>query len=147
LALTETLQKDMMSALKAGEKLRLGALRLALAAIRQQEVDTRLPVPDDDAFSLLEKLIKRGREAEQQFQAGGRPEQAAQEAAEIAVFQEYLPERLGTAELDAVISEVVAATGASGIQDMGKVMAALKQRSSGRIDMAAANRLVREVLS
>ena len=132
----------MKSALKAGDKFRLGALRIAIAAIRQQEVDTRQPLTDADVLRVLEKLIKRGREAEEQFRAGGRGEQADKEAGEVAVFSEYLPARLSDAEVAGLIDGAIAATGASGMRDMGKVMAALKEQAAGRIDMGAANKLV-----
>lgn len=146
MALAEQLSEDMKAALRAGDKLRLGALRLALAAIRQQEIDTQVELTDADVIRAIEKLIKRGREAETQFRAGGRAEQADKEAAEVAVLGAYLPARLTDAELEALIADAIAVTGATSMRDMGKVMGMLSERAAGRVDMAAANRRVQQLL-
>ncbi len=146
MALAEQLTDDMKAALKAGDRFRLATLRMALAAVRQAEVDTREAQSDADVIAILEKLIKRGRDAESQFRDAGRTEQADKEAGEIAIFAEYLPTRLTDAELDELISRTVEATGASSMRDMGKVMGELKRAAAGRIDMAAANKRVQELL-
>lgn len=146
MTLAAKLTDDMKSALKAGDKFRLGTLRMAIAAIRQQEVDTRQPQSDADVVRALEKLIKRGRDAESQFRAGGRDEQADKEAAEVAIFTEYLPARLGEAELGEMITAAIESTGAAGPADMGKVMAVLKLEAQGRVDMALASKRVQELL-
>ena len=146
MALAEQLTDDMKAALKAGDRFRLATLRMALAAVRQAEVDTRKAQSDADVIAILEKLIKRGRDAESQFRDAGRTEQADKEAGEIAIFAEYLPTRLTDAELDDLISRTVEATGASSMRDMGKVMGELKRAAAGRIDMAAANKRVQELL-
>jgi uncharacterized protein YqeY len=145
-SLSDTLKEDMKTALKAGERLRLGALRLALAAIKQKEVDERTTLNDAEVIGVLEKLIKQGRDSEQQFAAAARREQAEKEAAEVAVLEAYLPERLTDDEVDALVAEVVAATGASSMKDMGKVMAEIRSRAAGRVDMAAVNPRVRAAL-
>jgi uncharacterized protein len=132
--------------MRAGDKARLGVLRLALAAIKQREVDTRQPIDDDAVIAVIERMLKQGRDALEQYRAGRRDDLVAKQTAEIDILEGYLPARLGDAELDALISEVVAATGATGPRDMGKVMAELKARASGRIDMRSANERVRSAL-
>ena len=137
----------MKAALRAGNKLELGALRMAVAAIKRQEIDTRSKLGDEGVLSVLQKLIKQGRDSEQQFEAAGRQDLASKEAAEIAVFERYLPKALGADELEAVIREAITETGAAGVKDMGKVMAAVKARAAGRADMSAVSGRVREILS
>jgi uncharacterized protein YqeY len=146
-SLSETLNQDMKSALRSGQKLELGALRMALAAIKTQEIENRSPLSDAAILGVLEKMIKQGRDAQQQFEAAGRDELAAKEAAEIAVLERYLPEALSEAELDALIMSTIEKSGASGIKDMGRVMAAIKAEAAGRVDMAAVSSRVREILS
>jgi hypothetical protein len=145
--LSETLQQDMKSALRSGAKLELGALRLAIAAIRKQEIENRAPLPDAGVLSLLEKMIKQGRDAQQQFESAGRGELAAKEAAEIAIFARYLPQALTGEEIEALIAGAIESTGAGGIQDIGRVMAAIKSEAAGRVDMAAVSARVRERLT
>jgi uncharacterized protein YqeY len=147
MSITETLTEDMKSALRAGEKLELGALRMALAAIKKQEIEARAPLADADVLSLLEKLIKQGRDARQQFEAAGRDELAAKEAAEIAVFERYPPSALGAEALETLIRSTIEDTGATSVKDMGRVMAAIRTQAAGRVDMAAAGARVREILS
>ena len=147
MSVATTLQDDMKTALREGKKLELGALRLALAAIKRQAIDTRTTLTEDAEFAVLQKLIKQGRDSQQQFAAAGREDLATKEAAEIAVFERYLPKALSAAELDALIKATIAESGAAGIKDMGKVMAALKAKAQGRADMAAVSGRVREVLS
>jgi uncharacterized protein YqeY len=146
-SLTATLQDDMKAALRGGNKLELGALRLALAAIKRQAIDTRTTLTEEAEFAVLQKLIKQGKDSEQQFAAAGRTDLAGKETAEIAIFERYLPKALDTAELEALINAVLAESGAAGIKDMGKVMAALKSKVQGRADMSAVSGRVREVLS
>jgi uncharacterized protein YqeY len=147
MSLAATLQDDMKAALRGGNKLELGALRLALAAIKRQAIDTQTTLTADAEFAVLQKLIKQGRDSHQQFAAAGRDDLASKEAAEIAVYERYLPKALSAAELEALIKSAVAESGAAGIKDMGKVMALLKARVQGRADMAAVSGRVREVLS
>jgi uncharacterized protein YqeY len=147
MSIAARLTEDMKAALRAGNKLELGALRMALAAFKRKEIDERKTLTDDAALGVLEKLIKQGRDAEQQFESAGRAELAAKEAAEIAVFERYMPHALGEAELEALIRQTVEATGAAGVKDMGKVMAAIKAEAAGRADMAAVSARVREILT
>ena len=147
MSLADTLKQDMKDALRAGDKERLSVLRMALAAIKQREVDTRETQTDEAVTALIEKMIKQGRDALQQFEAAGRAELVAKEAAEIAILQSYLPEPLDPAALDALIAEVIAATGAASMKDMGRVMGLIKERAAGRVDMATANVRVRAALS
>ena len=136
----------MKSAMKAGDKFRLATVRMALAAIKQQEVDTRETLSDADIVRVIEKLIKRGRDAEEQFRAGGRDEQADKEAGEVELLAAYLPEQLSDAELDELINAAIAESGAASMKDMGKVMGLLKARAAGRVDLGVANKRVRALL-
>lgn len=147
MSITTTLQDDMKAALRAGNKIELGALRLAIAALKRQAIDTRTTLTEDAEFAVLQKLIKQGKDSQQQFAAAGRDDLASKEAAEIAVFERYLPKALDGAELETLIRSTIADSGAAGIKDMGKVMAALKAKVQGRADMAAVSARVREVLS
>jgi uncharacterized protein YqeY len=146
-SLKARIQQDSHAAMRSGDKPRVGALRMALAAIKQREVDSRDALDDAGVVAVLEKMIKQGRDALEQFKSGGRADLVAKESAEIALFEQYLPARMSDAELDALIAEVIAATGAQGPKDMGKVMAALKAKAAGRVDMGAANARVRAALS
>ena len=136
----------MKAALRAGEKIQLGAIRLAIAAIKTKEIDARESLSDDAIIGLIGKLIKQGQEAQQLFESGGRDELAAKEAAEIAVFQRYMPKALSDAETEALIKRAIDDAGASDIKDMGRVMAAIKSEAAGRVDMGAASGRVREIL-
>src|SRR5262249_7650510 len=118
-------------------KERLGTIRLILAAIKQREVDERITLDDAQVLSVVEKMIKQRREAISQFEAGGRADLVAKESAELNLLTGYLPQQLSAAELDTVIDEAVAASGAASIKDMGKVMALVKTKAQGRADMTA----------
>jgi len=128
---------DMKSAMKAGDKDRLRAVRLILAAIKQIEVDTRTELDDAAVLSILDKMVKQRRDSVEQFQKGGRDDLVNIELAEIAVIETYLPEQLSDEELDTLINEVISATGAESIRDMGKVMGQIKSKAAGRADMGA----------
>ncbi len=145
--LLERINQDIKTAMRAGDTARLSTLRMALAAIRQREVDTREPVTDADVVSLLEKMIKQGRESAEQYARAGREDLAAKEAAEIDVLSSYLPEPLSEAEIDALIVETIEETGAASVKDMGRVMSAIKARAAGRADMSAVGAKVRAALS
>jgi uncharacterized protein YqeY len=136
-SLKERITEDMKAAMRAGEKERLGVIRMITSAIKQREVDERITLDDAQVTSVLEKMIKQRREAVTQFEAGQRADLVAKENAEIALLQGYLPQPLSDAELEALINEAVAASGASSIKDMGKVMGIIKSRAQGRADMAA----------
>lgn|SRR5690606_29845240 len=140
------LEQDMQNALRAGDKARLSVVRMALAGVKQREVDTRRPSDDAAVVSVIERMIKQGRDSLAQYRAGNRLDLAAKEEAEIAVLETYLPEPLSEDALEALIREVVEATGATSLKDMGKVMAEIKARASGRVDMASVNPRVRAAL-
>ena len=146
MTLKERITEDMKSALRAGEKERLGTVRLALAAIKQREVDERITLDDGQVLAVLEKMIKQRKEAITQFQAGGRADLVAKESAEVSILEAYLPARLGDAELDALISGAIAASGAASPKDMGKVIALVKSQAQGRADMAVVSARVKEKL-
>jgi uncharacterized protein len=147
MALKDRITEDMKGAMRAGDKERLGTIRLALAAIKQREVDERITLDDGQVLAVLEKMIKQRREAITQFESGKRADLVAKETAEIKVLQEYLPAQLGDSEIDALIAEAVAATGATSMKDMGKVMAAVKPKAQGRTDMGALSARIKQKLS
>jgi uncharacterized protein YqeY len=146
MALRDRITEDMKSAMRAGEKARLATIRLALAAIKQREVDERITLDDPQVLGVLEKMIKQRREAITQFASGGRADLVAKETAEIDVLQGYLPAQMSPAELEALITEAIAASGASSIKDMGKVMAAVKPKAQGRADMGAVSARIKQKL-
>ncbi len=137
MSLKQQLTNDMKAAMKAGEKDRLGVIRLINAAIKQREVDERITLDDAQVTSVLEKMIKQRKESIVAFEKGGRADLVAKESAEIAVLQPYLPAQLSDAELDALIGEAIASTSASSIKDMGKVMGIVKAKAAGKADMGA----------
>ena len=137
MSLKGTITDDMKSAMKAGDKERLKVLRLILAAIKQVEVDTREELDDASVLGVLDKMVKQRRDSVEQFQSGGRDDLVAIEQGEIEVLETYLPAKMSEAELEALIDEVIATTGAESIRDMGKVMGSIKARAAGRADMGA----------
>ena len=145
--LQRRIEEDMKAALRAGDKARLGTLRLILAALKQVEVDTRKPLDEAGVLAVLDKMAKQRRESIAQFKAAGRTDLRDKEQAELAVIQEYLPEPLDEAELAALIDAAIAEAGASTLRDMGKVMGILKPRLQGRADMAAVSAAVKSRLS
>jgi uncharacterized protein YqeY len=144
--LKERINEDMKAAMRASDKERLSTIRMAQAAIKQREVDERTTLDDAQVIAVIEKMVKQRRESIAQFEQGGRADLAAREAGEIALLQGYLPEPLSEAELDAIISEAIAASGASSIKDMGKVMAAVKAKAAGRADMGAVSARIKASL-
>jgi hypothetical protein len=146
MALKDRLTEDMKTAMRAADKERLGTVRLALAAIKQREVDERITLDDTQVLAVLEKMIKQRREAITQFHSGGRADLVAKETAEIAVLQQYLPAQMSEAEIDALIQEAIQATGAGSLKDMGKVMAAVKPKAQGRTDMGALSARIKQKL-
>jgi uncharacterized protein len=137
----------MKAALRAKESARLATLRLLLAAMKQKEVDERVELEDADVLAILEKMIKQRRESISQFEKASREDLAAKERAEIEVLEAYLPQKLGEAEVGQAVAQAVAESGATGIKDMGKVMALLKPRLAGRADMGQVSSLVKARLS
>ncbi|MHB1540990.1 MAG: GatB/YqeY domain-containing protein [Steroidobacteraceae bacterium] len=146
MTLKERIIDDMKSAMRSGEKERLATIRMALAAIKQREVDERITLDDGQVLSLLEKMIKQRKEAITQFEAGARADLVAKERGEIAVLEQYLPTRMSDSEIDALIAHVIAASGATSVRDMGKVMTAVKAQAQGRVDMSVVGARVREQL-
>ena len=147
MSLKNQIIEDMKSAMKAGEKDRLKVVRLIRAAIKQVEIDKRIELDDAAVLAVLDKMVKQRRDSVDQFEKGNREDLAAIERAEIAVLEDYLPEQLSADELAAMVDEVIAATGAEGIRDMGKVMGQIKARAAGRADMGAVSATVKERLS
>jgi uncharacterized protein YqeY len=147
MALKERITEDMKSAMRAGEKERLGTIRMVLAAIKQREVDERIVLDDGQVLAVVEKMIKQRKEAITQFASGGRADLVAKETAEIGLLQGYLPAQMSDAEIDAVIAEAIAATGAASIKDMGKVMGLVKAKAQGRADMGAVSARIKQKLS
>jgi len=135
--LKDRITEDMKSAMRAGEKDRLAAIRLVLAAIKQREIDERITLDDSQVLAVLDKMVKQRRESIAQFQSGGREDLVAKESAELAMLQSYLPAQLSDAELDTLIAEAIASTGAVSVKDMGKVMGVVKVKAQGRADMGA----------
>jgi uncharacterized protein len=147
MSLKERITDDMKAAMRSGEKERLGVIRMITSAIKQREVDERIMLDDSQVLNVLEKMIKQRKESVVQFQAGNRQDLADKETAEITLLQTYLPAQLSDAELDALIGEAVATSGAASIKDMGKVMAIIKSKAQGRADMAAVGTKIKARLS
>ena len=147
MTLKERITDDMKNAMRAGEKERLGTIRLVLAAIKQREVDERITLDDGQVLAVLEKMIKQRKESITQFENGGRSDLVAKEQAELSVLQAYLPAQMSDAEIDALIAEAVAASGATSIKDMGKVMGLVKAKAQGKADMGAVSARIKQKLS
>jgi uncharacterized protein YqeY len=145
-SLKDRITEDMKTAMRAGDKSRLGAIRMVLAAIKQKEVDERISVDDESVLIILEKMLKQRRESLSQFSDAGRKDLAQREQEEIDVISAYMPEPLGEAELDALIAEAISESGAESMRDMGKVMAIVKSRAQGRADMSAVSARVKASL-
>lgn len=141
--LKNRLTDDMKTAMRAGDKPRLGVIRLVNAAIKQREVDERIDLDDDQILAVLEKMLKQRRDSVKQYDAAGRQDLADTERAEMAVIETYLPAPLDEAEVDALLEEAIRETGAASMRDMGKVMAILKQHVAGRTDMGALSQKVK----
>lgn len=137
----------MKAAMRAKDSARLSTVRLLLAAMKQKEVDERVELIDADVVGIVEKMIKQRRESIAQFEKAARKDLADKEKAEIEVLAGYLPQKLGDAEVAQAVAQAIAECGASGIKDMGKVMALLKPRLAGRADMGAVSGLVKAKLS
>ena len=145
--LKERITEDMKSAMRAGEKDRLAAIRLILAAIKQREVDERIELDDGQVLAVLEKMMKQRKDSVSQYVAAQREDLAEVERAEMAVIETYLPAKLGEAEIDALIAAAIADTGASSPRDMGKVVAAVKDKAAGRADMGVVSARIKARLA
>ncbi len=141
------LTEAMKDAMRAKDKLRLGTLRMALADVKRVEVDERIEPDDSRVLSIIEKMIKQRRESIRQFEGAGRTDLADIEHAEIAVLQEFMPAALSEQDIDAIITQALADTGASSAQDMGKVMTAVKPQMAGRADMGSVSQKIKARLS
>jgi uncharacterized protein YqeY len=137
MSLKDRITEDMKNAMRAKDSERLGTIRMITAAIKQREVDERITLDDTQVLTVVEKMIKTRKESIVQFQSGGREDLAAKEQKEIDLLQAYLPAQLSEAELDALIAQSIAESGATSIKEMGKAMALLKQKAAGRADMSA----------
>ena len=147
MTLKERVTEDMKAAMRAREVARLSTIRLLLAAAKQKEVDERITLSDADLLAIIDKMIKQRRDSIAQFEAGNRADLAAAERAEIAVLSAYLPSQLTEAEVDTLIAEAIAGTGAAGIAGMGKVMAELKPKVAGRADIGKVSGMVKARLA
>ncbi len=147
MSLKQRLTDDMKAAMKAGEKERLGTIRLMNAAIKQKEVDERIEVDDAQVLAILEKMMKQRKDSVSQFEAANREDLAVIERAEMAIIEQYLPTKLGEAEVLAVIDAVIADVGASSPADMGKVMGAVKTKLAGQADMGEVSKLIKQRLA
>jgi uncharacterized protein YqeY len=145
--LKQRITEDMKTAMKGGDKPRLGAIRLILAALKQREVDERIALDDTQVLHTLEKMLKQRRDSVTQYEAAKREDLAAQERFEIGVIEAYLPAQLTDTELDALIAQCITDSGATSPRDMGKVMALLKERAAGRADMGALSQRVKARLA
>ncbi len=149
--LRKKLDDSMKAAMKAQEKLRLSTLRLVNAAIKNADIEARTagkqPIADDAILGLLQKLIKQRQESAELYDKGGRKELADQERGEIEIIKGFLPQQMSEAEAKAAIAAVIKETGAASVKDMGKVMAALKERHAGQMDFGKASGLVKGLLA
>ena len=147
MSLKQQLTDDMKAAMKAGEKDRLGVIRLVNAAIKQKEVDERVEMTDPLVLAVLEKMVKQRKDSITQYEAAGREDLAAVERYELSVIDGYLPAKLGEAEILAAIDAAMSETGATGPADMGKLMAVLKPKLAGQADMGEVSKLVKQRLA
>ena len=147
MSLKDRINEDMKAAMRARETGRLGTIRLLLAAIKQREVDERTALDDAAITAVIDKMIKQRKDSISQFEAAGRTDLVEQESAELAVLAAYMPAQLSEAEIAEQVQAAVAATGAAGPQDMGKVMGVLKGKLAGRADMTAVSALVKAALA
>ncbi len=147
MSLKDQIVEDMKSAMKAGDKDRLKVVRLILAAIKQIEVDTREELDNAASLAVLSKMVKQRHDSIEQFDKGDRKDLSAIESAEIVVIESYLPEPLSADELAAMVNDVITATNATSIRDMGKVMGQIKAKAAGRADMGAVSATVKERLN
>ena len=147
MSLKERISEDMKTAMRAKDSARLGTIRLLLAAIKQKEVDERITLDDTQVTAVIDKMLKQRRDSISQFESAGRQDLVDAEKFELDVLTAYMPQQMDAAEVAAVIAEVIAAVGAAGPADMGKVMGPLKAKLAGRTDMAQASALVKAALS
>ena len=143
MSLKETITNDMKTAMKSGDKDRLGVIRLILAAIKQREVDERIVLDDTEVLKVIEKMIKQRRDSITQFRAAAREDLASKEEYEVGVIQAYMPAQLGEAEIEAIIAKAIADSGATSAKDMGKVIGLVRPQVAGKADMGAVSQRVK----
>ena len=146
MTLLETLREAQKDAMRAKDKLRLGTIRMTLAAVKQREIDERIELTDGDVLAIITKMVKQRKDAAQQFSAAERIDLADIEYSEIVVLESFLPQPLTSVEINTLINEAMTATGATGMQDMGKVMGVLKPQLQGRADMGKVSGLIKAKL-
>ncbi|MFO1377140.1 MAG: GatB/YqeY domain-containing protein [Steroidobacteraceae bacterium] len=146
MSLKARITEDMKSAMRSGEKDRLGLIRMLQAGIKQREVDERITLDDAQVLAVIDKMIKQRKDSVSQFEAGGRADLVAKESAEIVWLTAYLPAQLSDAEITAMIQAAIAATGAASVKDMGKVMAQVKPQAQGRTDIGALSGRIKAAL-
>jgi uncharacterized protein YqeY len=147
MSLKDQITEDMKTAMRAKDSEKLGTIRLLTAAMKQREVDERIELTDIHVLAIIEKMIKQRKDSITQFEAGGRQDLADKEKSELAVLSTYMPAAMSDAEIQKEIATAIADTGATGPQDMGKVMTVLKLKLAGRADMTAVSGLVKAALS
>ena len=147
MSLKQQITEDMKTAMRAKETARLGAIRLLLAAMKQREVDERIELSDADVVAIIEKMLKQRRDSITQYKAANRQDLVDVEEFEVTVLQAYMPQQLSEAEIVSAIAEAIAATGAAGPQDMGKVMGVVKPKLAGRADMGKVSGLIKAQLT
>lgn len=147
MSLKDQITEDMKAAMRAKDSAKLGAIRLITAAMKQKEVDERVELNDTMVLAIIEKMIKQRKDSISQFEAGGRQDLADIEKAEMAILSAYMPAGLSEAEMQAAVNEAVAEVGATGPQDMGKLMAVLKPKLAGRADMTVVSAMVKAALA
>ncbi len=147
MSLKQQITEDMKTAMRAKETARLGAIRLLLAAMKQREVDERIELTDADIVNIIEKMLKQRRDSISQYKAANRQDLVDVEEFEVTVLQAYMPQQLSEAEIVSAIAEAIAATGAAGPQDMGKVMGVVKPKLAGRADMGKVSGLIKAQLT
>ena len=147
MSLKQQITEDMKAAMRAKETARLRAIRLLLAAMKQREVDERIELSDADIVNIIEKMLKQRRDSISQYKAANRQDLVDVEEFEVTVLQGYMPQQLSEAEITSAVAEAIAATGATGPQDMGKVMGVVKPKLAGRADMGKVSGLIKAQLT
>jgi len=147
MSLLSQLKEEMKIAMRAKDKLRLGVIRMALSAIKQAEIDHKTEATDDNIIAVLTKMVKQRKESIKMFTDGGRDELAAKEAAEVVALEDFLPQPLSADEVNKMIADAIAGSGAASMADMGKVMAILKPLMQGKADLGAVSGQVRAALN
>lgn len=147
MSLKQQITEDMKAAMRARETARLGAIRLLLAALKQREVDERIELTDADVLAIIDKMLKQRRDSISQYRAANRQDLVDVEEFEVSVLQTYMPQQMSADEINAAVAQAISASGAAGVQDMGKVMAILKPQLAGRADLGKVSGLVKVQLS